>query len=69
MPAPQYMVQQPFSHHPQGGRREGRGGAEDTAAEATHLIETSCNLLNDTQQSILVSPQPGLKQKTLSESL
>ena len=26
MPAPQYMVQQPFSPHPQGGRRGGRGG-------------------------------------------
>ena len=27
MPAPQYMVQQPFFQHPpQGGRREGRGG-------------------------------------------
>ena len=26
MPAPQYMVQQPFFPHPQGGRRGGRGG-------------------------------------------
>ena len=26
MPAPQYMVQQPFYPHPQGGRRGGRGG-------------------------------------------
>ena len=26
MPAPQYMVQQPFYPHPQGGRRGGHGG-------------------------------------------
>ena len=26
MPAPQYMVQQPFFPHPQGGHRGGRGG-------------------------------------------
>ena len=26
MPAPQYMVQQPFYPHPQGGCREGRSG-------------------------------------------
>ena len=40
--------------------------AEDVAVEATHLVLSSNNLLNDTQSSVL--PQPGLKQKTFSES-
>ena len=39
------------------------------ATEATHLIHCSSNLLNDTQQSVLPSPQLGLKLKTLSESV
>ena len=40
--------------------------AEDAVSEKT---QSSSNLLNDTQQSLLASPQPGLKPKTFSDSL
>ena len=36
--------------------------------EATHQAQSSNNLLNDTQQSVLPPPQPGIRPKTLSES-
>ena len=42
--------------------------AEDAAVEATHQAQSSNNLLNDTQQSVLPPPQPGIRPKTLSES-
>ena len=42
--------------------------AEDAAVEATHQTQSSNNLLNDTQQSVLPPPQPGIRPKTLSES-
>ena len=42
--------------------------AEDAAAEATHLVQSSSNLQNDTQSRLLVSPLPGLKQKAHSKN-
>ena len=42
MPAPQYMVQQPFYPHPQGGRRGGRGGRRGRGR--------GCNTSNTKQQ-------------------
>ena len=36
--------------------------------EATHQAQSSNNLLNDTQQSVLPPPQPGIRLKMLSES-
>ena len=64
MPAPQYIVQQPFYPHPQGGYRVGRG----SCSEATHPTLSSKSLLNHTQTYVLASFHPGQKQKIVSET-
>ena len=68
MPAPQYMVQQPFFATHRVGAEEDVATEEDGAAEATHQPQSSSNLFNDTQQSVLPPPQPGIRPKTLSEN-
>ena len=63
---PQYMLQHPFLLTLRVVTKEVKMIAKDAAAEATNLVQSSSNLLNDTQSSLLVSPLPGLKQKTHS---
>ena len=67
MPAPQYMVQQPFFQPPpKVVAEEDVVVAEVAAEEAAQVVTSSSNLLNDTQYQVLPLQNPGLELTMLS---